>query len=87
MEQKRGEGKQRFKKGGSKLGQRVGALKRGGAGTPLRTMPTAAYVYIKPSINTIVKYARIWVFSENTGQRKPVFLHILIVEAALQRRS
>ena len=37
MEQKRGEGKERFKKGG-KLVQGVGALKRGGgAGTPLRT--------------------------------------------------
>ena len=37
MEQKRGEGKQRFKKGGGKLGQGVGALKRE-AGTPLRIM-------------------------------------------------
>ena len=36
MEQKRGEGKQRFYKGG-KLGQGVDALKRG-AGTPLGTM-------------------------------------------------
>ena len=32
MEQKRGEGKQRFKKGEGKLGQGVGALKRGGRG-------------------------------------------------------
>ena len=37
LEQKRGEGKQRFLKGGSKLGQGVGALK-GGTGSPLRTM-------------------------------------------------
>ena len=36
MEQKRGEGKQRFYKGGN-LGQGVDALKRG-AGTPLGTM-------------------------------------------------
>ena len=38
MEKNRGEGRQRFKKGGGKLGQAVGALKRGGAGTPLQTM-------------------------------------------------
>ena len=36
MEQKRGEGKQRFLKGG-KLGQGEGAIKRG-AETPLQTM-------------------------------------------------
>ena len=34
VEQKRGEEKQKFKKGGAKLGQGVGALKRG-AETPL----------------------------------------------------
>ena len=40
VEQKGGEGTQRFKKkgGGGKLGQGVGALKREGAGTPLQTM-------------------------------------------------
>ena len=38
MEQKRGEGNKHFKKGGGKLGQGVGALKRGAAGTPLQTM-------------------------------------------------
>ena len=44
MEQKRGEGKQRFPKGGlGKLDQGMGALKREGAGTPLRT-----WVNIKP---------------------------------------
>ena len=37
LEQKRGKVKQRFLKGGSKLGQGMGALKRG-TGTPLRTM-------------------------------------------------
>ena len=37
VEQKRGEGKNIFERGG-KLGQEVGALKRGGAGTPLETM-------------------------------------------------
>ena len=40
MEQKRGEGTQRFKRRGQ-LGKGVGALKRGGggeAGTPLQTM-------------------------------------------------
>ena len=31
-------GNKDFKKGGGKLGQGVGALKRGGTGTPLRTM-------------------------------------------------
>ena len=41
MEQSRGERTQRFKKGG-KLGQGVGALKRG-AGTPLRTMPRSSW--------------------------------------------
>ena len=42
MEQKRGEGKQRFKKqgGGEQAGPRGGCLKKGGgAGTPLWTMP------------------------------------------------
>ena len=40
MQQKRREGKQRFKKGGrGKLHQGVGALKTGD-GTPLRTMVT-----------------------------------------------
>ena len=39
VEQKRGEGKHRFKKGGGKLGQGVGTLKKGeGTGIPLRTM-------------------------------------------------
>ena len=51
IEQKRGEGKQRFKKGG-KLGQGVGALKRGEGLEPpyeLRlTTPT------KKSLNTLV---------------------------------
>ena len=38
VEQKRGEGKNIFERGG-KLGQEVGALKRGGGdGTPLETM-------------------------------------------------
>ena len=41
VEQSRGERTQRFKKGG-KLGQGVGALKRG-AGTPLRTMPRSSW--------------------------------------------
>ena len=41
--QKRGEGKQRFKEEGGKLGQGLGTLRRRGgwgvgAGTPLRTM-------------------------------------------------
>ena len=36
---KEGMGTKAFKKGG-KLGQEVGALKRGGAGTPLRTIVT-----------------------------------------------
>ena len=34
VEQKRGEGTQRFYKGGSKLGQGVGALKKGGGLEP-----------------------------------------------------
>ena len=39
MEQKRGEGKQKFlKKGGEQAGSRGGCLKKGGAGTLLRTM-------------------------------------------------
>ena len=40
MEQKRGEGKQKFKKGGKQAGSRGGCLKKGGGGaaTPLRTM-------------------------------------------------
>ena len=38
VEQKRGEGKQRFSKRGGKLGKGVGALKRG-AWTSLWTMP------------------------------------------------
>ena len=41
MQQKGGEGKQRFSKGPGKLGQEVSFLKRwgrGGAGTPLQTM-------------------------------------------------
>ena len=42
MEWKRGEGKQRFKKGGQ-VGSGGGCLKKrgggGGVGTPLRTMP------------------------------------------------
>ena len=39
MEQKSREGKQRFKKGGGgKLGQGVGALKKGGVETPLWAM-------------------------------------------------
>ena len=33
-----GRGYKDFKKGGGKLGQGVGTLKRGAAGTPLRTM-------------------------------------------------
>ena len=38
MEQKRGEGKQRFKKGGQ-AGPKDGCLKKGGGGgTPLQTM-------------------------------------------------
>ena len=37
MEQKRGERKD-FKKGGGQAGSRSGCLKKGGAGTPLRTM-------------------------------------------------
>ena len=37
LEQKRGKGKQRFKKEG-KLGQSAGALKGRRAGTPIRTM-------------------------------------------------
>ena len=37
MKEKRGDGKQRFLKG-EKLGQEMGALKRGKAGTPLRTL-------------------------------------------------
>ena len=49
VEQKRREGKQKFlKKGGSKLGQDLGTLKRG-AKTPLRTMHcrsfTSSYIY------------------------------------------
>ena len=44
VEQKGGEGTQRFKKkGGGKLGQVVGVLKREGAGTPLQTM----YIYLE----------------------------------------
>ena len=39
MEQNRGGGHKYFKKGGGKLGQGVGALKRG-AGTPIRTTDT-----------------------------------------------
>ena len=35
---KEGRGNKHFKKGGGKLGQGVGALKRGAAGTPLQTM-------------------------------------------------
>ena len=47
MEQKGGEGTQRFKKrGGGKLGQGVGALKREGAGTPSQTMYVYIYIYI-----------------------------------------
>ena len=40
MEQKRGEGKQKFKKGGKQAGSRGGCLKKrgGGAATPLQTM-------------------------------------------------
>ena len=45
MEKKRGEGNKDFKKG--KLGQGVGALKGGGAGTPLQTMPSVFTLYFK----------------------------------------
>ena len=45
MEQRQGEGKQRFLKGG-KLGQGVGGLKKSGAGTLLRTMITLIIICI-----------------------------------------
>ena len=38
MEKKRGEGKQILKREGWQAGSRGGCLKKGGAGTPLRTM-------------------------------------------------
>ena len=49
VEQKRGEGKQRFSKGrGGQLGQGVGALKRGGLEPSLRTMnSTSVKLYFK----------------------------------------
>ena len=47
VEQKRGEGKQIFKRGRGRLGQGVGALKRG-TGTPLQTVETfSAHVFQK----------------------------------------
>ena len=45
MEQRQGEGKQRFLKGG-KLDQGVGGLKKSGAGTLLRTMITLIIICI-----------------------------------------
>ena len=38
-----GRGNKKFKREGGKLGQGVGALKKGGAGTPLQTMIAQAF--------------------------------------------
>ena len=43
---KEGKGYKDFQKGG-KVGQGVGALKRGGAGTPLRTMPSCDVIFFE----------------------------------------
>ena len=54
-----GRGNKYFKKGGSKLGQGVGALKRGGARTPLRTMVMGGVLYYVRGITDLSVGTRI----------------------------
>ena len=67
MEQKRGEGKEKFKKGSGKPESRGEYLKKGGAGTSLRTM----YYWLRSDIAMIPEIhlsENVWMIVERNIQ-------------------
>ena len=82
MEQKRGEGKKSFSKGGGKLCQWVGALKQSGmggggcAGAPLRTM-IYTYIYIYVSMYKYIFILYIYIYSAILKSKNQIMHHNL----------
>ena len=67
MEQKIGEGIQKFTKRGGKLGQRVGALQRGGgAETPLQSMNNQQKLLYREKERKIIEEAKTTCSDQNT---------------------
>ena len=67
VEQKIGEGIQKFTKRGGKLGQRVGALQRGGgAGTPLQSMNNQQKLLYREKERKIIEEAKTTCSDQNT---------------------